>query len=41
MNQKHINELIEAALAIEAEDAQHAGTLGFMARVLVASHASA
>jgi len=26
--------LIEAALAIEAEDAQHAGALGFMARVL-------
>ena len=35
MNLKHINELIEAALAIEAEDAQHAGTLGFIARVLV------
>ena len=34
MNQKHINELIEAALAIEAADAQHAGTLGFMARVM-------
>jgi hypothetical protein len=34
MNQKHINELIEAALAIEAEDAKHAGTLGFVARVL-------
>jgi hypothetical protein len=34
MNQKHINELIEAALAIEAEDAKRAGTLGFVARVL-------
>lgn len=34
MNQKHINELIEAALAIEAEDAKHAGTLGFVVRVL-------
>ena len=34
MNQKHINELIEAALAIEAEDAKHVGTLGFVARVL-------
>lgn len=34
MNQKHINELIDTALAIEAEDAKHAGTLGFMARVL-------
>ena len=34
MNQKHINELIEAALAIEAEDAKRAGTLGFMARVM-------
>ena len=35
MNQKHINELINTALAIEAEDAQHAGALGFVARVLV------
>ena len=34
MNQKHINELIEVALAIEAEGAKHAGALGFMARVL-------
>jgi len=34
MNQKHINQLIDTALAIEAEDAKHAGALGFMARVL-------
>ena len=34
MNQKHINELIDTALAIETEDAQHAGTLGFVGRVM-------
>ena len=34
MNQKHINDLIRAALAMEVEDAQHADTLGFVARVL-------
>lgn len=34
MNQKHTSELTKIALAIEAEEAKEAGTLGFMALVL-------
>ena len=35
MQQKNIDKLITEALAIEAEDAKEAGTLGYMARSLV------
>lgn len=35
MNQQNINKLINQALAIEEEEARKAGTLGYMARVLV------
>ncbi|MCB0213525.1 MAG: pirin [Anaerolineae bacterium] len=34
MNQKHIDDLVKSVLAIEAEEAKEAGTLGYMARVL-------
>lgn len=34
MNQRNINKLITEALAIEAEEAKQAGTVGFMARAL-------
>lgn len=35
MNQKNIDKIVTEALAIEAETAKEAGTLGFMARALV------
>lgn len=34
MNQKHTNELVKLAFAIESEEAKEAGAFGFMARVL-------
>ena len=35
MNKDHVNELINKALAIEGTEAKEAGTLGYMARILV------
>ncbi len=35
LNQKNLNKLITEALAIEEEEAREAGTLGYMARILV------
>lgn len=35
MNQQNLNKLINEALAIEAEEAKEAGTLGYMARALI------
>ena len=35
MNKENLNKLITEALAIEEEEAIHAGALGYMARILV------